>query len=720
MDVKEYQIQFDEEIEIAAKANLSNPQDEFLHKTISIMQDAEEFDDFTECYYEGKSDLENEQRIDGYSFDDTDGICSVVITDYKGPFDEKTISSDSIIKDFDKIFSFIGDAIREPFYEKLEESTEAFEFSKLLYKNKEDILSFRFYLLTDVLKEHEDIKLRNKDIFGKKVVFEIWDIQRIFNVVNSENQKDTIEIILSDYGIKGIPCVKAVDCKNVVADIEPDALNPKDSDNTISYISYLAVVPGTVLHNLYHTYGNKLLEGNVRSFLSSKGKVNSNIQRTIIHYPDMFFAYNNGIAATASAIDTTFTEEGLIITRIKDLQIVNGGQTTASITNTVLHAKDDEKVDLSRLVVPMKVSVLEHRMSEKIIPKISEYSNSQNKVEASDFFSNHPFHKRMEHFSREIAAPIVNGNQFHQYWFYERMRGQYLQGMMKFKAKSSELLQYQQKYPKNQVIKMVDLAKYMEIYDGKPHIASKGKQALFKDFSANIKGTWEKNDTQYNALYYKRLVCIAIMFTELDDIVKSTSWYQVKHSYKANIVAYTLSLIFEYIRENYPQKTIDFNKIWDKQTMYEELITEVTVLSKEVYDYITRADRPKDNVTEWCKDEKCWRNALEEEWTFSTEFINSLIDMSSFVEDVKEAKKQQKVANEVDAMTFVMNAGVDYWKQLYKWASDRKMLTDMEESIIQVVIKSFVSGRLASERQLKIVMEARERLLKNGMPVTFE
>ena len=102
----------------------------------------------------------------------------------------------------------------------------------------------------------------------------------------------------------------------------------------------------------------------------------------------MFFAYNNGIAATATEVDTEQTPEGLVITRIKDLQIVNGGQTTASIANAVLTARKNEFIDLERIKVPMKISVLDHDMSEKIIPKISEYSNSQNKVDASDFFSN--------------------------------------------------------------------------------------------------------------------------------------------------------------------------------------------------------------------------------------------------------------------------------------------------------------------------------------------
>ena len=216
-----------------------------------------------------------------------------------------------------------------------------------------------------------------------------------------------------------------------------------------------------------------MLEGNVRSFLSNKRKVNKGIQNTIKNYPEMFFAYNNGIAATATEIDTQMTDEGLKIVRIKDLQIVNGGQTTASIANTLLTARKDESIDISHLFVPMKVSVLEHSMSEKIIPKIAEYSNSQNPVDASDFFSNHPFHIRIEGFSRHIPAPAVRGNQYQQYWYYERTRGQYNQGKMKFKPKSSQLKQYELRYPEKQVIKMVDLAKFIEIYESSPDKVSK-------------------------------------------------------------------------------------------------------------------------------------------------------------------------------------------------------------------------------------------------------
>lgn len=547
-------------------------------------------------------------------------------------------------------------------------------------------------------------------------------------MVSSKTQKESVEIVLSELGYKGIPCVKAVEYEDVIADIEVlpkyDDIETEEEDegkpeNVISYSSYLAVVPGQVLNDLYLEYGSRLLEGNVRSFLSVKGKVNKSIQSTIKNYPEMFFAYNNGIAATATEIDTEMTEAGLLITRIKDLQIVNGGQTTASIANTLLTARKDENIDLSRLFVPMKVSVLEHSMSEKIIPKISEYSNSQNKVDASDFFSNHPFHIRMEDYSRKTPAPAVNGNQFQQYWYYERTRGQYNQGKMKFKPKSSQMKQYETRYPENQVIKMVDLAKYMEIYFGAPDKVSKGKQAIVKVFAEQIKNQWNKSDVQFNVYYFKRVVALAIMFKETDDIIKSTDWYKEKRSYKANVVAYTMSVIFHYISHKFSGYTIDFMRIWNEQSLYAELRDEIRILCEEVYEFITSDSRLTENVTEWCKKEECWRRAQKENWTFKPEFLKTLISEESVKSDEDEAKKTRKVANEVDEMKFIFAAGKEYWSQVHKWGTDRKLLTSMESDIIRLIINMDVTGRIPTEKQSKVAIKARKKLIDNGMPLQF-
>ena len=724
MNVEEYRSVLHEDIALAANANMSNEADEFLSYVTDILISGEEFDDFVECYYEGVTRRKANMRIDGYAMDETDGSCCIFIADYHGPYEEDAVRAEDINAFFKKIRFFVEEATKYELYQELEESTEAYEFARTLYYEIDKITKFRFYLLTDAYNKQRKKNIKDAEVSGKIVELNVWDVTRIFDVVNSKTQKESVEIKLSDYDYDGIPCVKAVEYENVIADIEVvPKYNEDDEDdkpeNVITYASYLAVVPGQILNDLYLEYGSRLLEGNVRSFLSVRGKVNKSIQNTIKNYPEMFFAYNNGIAATASEIDTEMTTEGLRITRIKDLQIVNGGQTTASIANTILGARKDENIDISRLYVPMKISVLEHSMSERIIPKISEYSNSQNKVDASDFFSNHPFHIRIEDYSRKTPAPAVNGNQFQQYWYYERTRGQYNQGKMKFKPKSSQMKQYETRYPESQVIKMVDLAKYMEIYKGAPDIVSKGKQAIVKVFAEETKKQWAKSDADFNNYYFKRVVALAILFKSTDDIIKQSEWYKAKHSYKANVIAYSMSILFHHIRTAAKGYELDFMQIWNQQRISSELAVQMRILCNEVYEFITRSDRLTENVTQWCKQAKCWERAQNNNWTFNASFQKILVSKESVNTEEKEAKEERKVANEVDALKFIITAGSEYWKNVLEWSDSRRLLSDMEKSILKMIVNISITGRTPSVKQAKVIIKARERLIAEGMPLQF-
>jgi len=726
--IEEYREVLHEDIALASSANMSNAQEEFLTYVTDILIAGEEFDDFIECYYEGTSRRKTKMQIDGYALDEADGSCCVFIADYHGPHENNSIRSEDINSLFKKIRYFIEESINQKLYKELEESTQVYEFSRLLHDESKDISKFRFYLLTDAYNKQRTKNIKDEEVAGKNVELNVWDISRIFDIVNSKTQKESVEIILSDIGYEGIPCVKAVEYVNIVADIEvvhkyEDGTDIEEYDkkpeNIIAYSSYLAAVPGEMLKDLYLEHGSRLLEGNVRSFLSVRGKVNKSIQNTIKNYPEMFFAYNNGIAATATEIDTEMTKEGLKIVRIKDLQIVNGGQTTASIANTILTAKKEDNIDISKLFVPMKVSVLEHSMSEKIIPKISEYSNSQNKVDASDFFSNHPFHIRMEEYSRKTPAPAVRGNQYQQYWYYERTRGQYNQAKMKFKPKSSQMKQYETRYPENQVIKMVELAKYIEIYEGAPDKVSKGKQAIVNVFAQSIKTKWAKSDAEFNNYYFKRVAALAIIFKCSDDIVKKTEWYKIKHSYKANVVAYTMSVIFDYIRKYKKGYELDFLRIWNSQGLYPELEEQIKDLCTEVYEFITRDDRMTENVTEWCKKQQCWERAQKINWSIHDSFVNTLVSKELINIEEKEAKCERKVANEVDDFKLILGLGNEYWQQVLNWGTSKRLLSDMECSIIKMLINMDVTGRIPTNKQAKIGIKARERLIADGMPLQF-
>ncbi|MGY3725372.1 AIPR protein [Granulicatella balaenopterae] len=715
MDVLEYRETLHEEIARYANVNIQHPAVEFLNKITSILSEAEEFDDFVECEYIGFTTRRAKMQIDGYAIDDTDGSCCIFLSEYKGPYDGDSMKKEDIDAAINKIRRFVEESIGKELYLRLEESTEAYQFSKYLHDEYKNIVKFRFYIVTDAFNKQRVKRINVANIGEKRVEVNVWDIKRIFELVNSKRKKESVDIKLEELGFGGIPCVKAVEYHNVKADIDSfEYLGEEKVSDKITYSSYLAVIPGTILNELYQEYGSRLLEGNVRSFLSVRGKVNKSIQNTIRNYPEMFFAYNNGIAATATELETKMTSEGLEITRIKDLQIVNGGQTTASIANIILNPKKGDNIDVSNLYVPMKVSVLEHEMSEKIIPKISEYSNSQNKVDASDFFSNHPFHIRMEGYSRKLPAPAIDGNQYQQYWFYERTRGQYDQGKMKFKARSAQLNEYKAKYPDKQVIKLVDLARYMEIYNGAPDKVSKGKQAIVKKFSAAIKEQWIEDSTIFNEFYFKRLVCLAIIFKNTDEIIKQTEWYKQKRSYKANVIVYTMSIIFDYIHKNFADYEVDFLKIWNNQKIYPELEKQIRILCSEVYAFITDENRPKENVTEWCKQKACWELAQKQHWTFDKEFIGSLISKDKL--EVKEdtAKQDRKEADKQEKLELINSVGRDYWDELGRWGMERKLLTEIEIALINKILS--IDGKL-SEKDVDLAIELRKRMVDEGLAV---
>lgn len=729
MKIEDYRKLVHEDIEIASRMNSTSEEEEFLSYATGILINGEEFDDFVECYCEGGPSANTYYRIDGYSMDETDDSCCIFIVDYHGAGAEGKVISKNIRSEFSKLRHFVERSIKTELFRTID-NMAAMELSRDLYYNHEKITRFRFYLLTDAYNRQTDKTIKDETISGRTVELNVWDIERLFDLVSSQVQKEIVEIRFDEFGIAGIPCVKAVDYTDIIADIDISPLDHKDEDdesvpeNVITYASYLAVVPGEVLNRLYLDYGSKLLEGNVRSFLSAKGKVNKGIASTIKNYPEMFFAYNNGIAATATEVEVSQTPNGPVISYIKGLQIVNGGQTTASIANTLLRAKKGDNIDLSKVAVPMKLSVLDHSMAERIIPKISEYSNSQNKVEASDFFSNHPFHIRMGEYSLKTAIPSKGGNQFLQYWFYERMRGQYNQGKMKFykygSVQQGELKKYTDRYPENMVIKMVDLARYMTLYDCRPDIVSKGTQKILSHFAECIKASWDKDDTQYNELYFKRVVALAIIYKRTDEIIKQSEWYKEQHSYKANVIAYTISIIINHIQKKYPNFEIDFKRIWNDQDVYEELEEQITILQQEVYKFIT-GPRPVENVTEWCKKELCWNNAKIKQpaWTITNAFVATLVSKEAAEEEKREHKQTQKIANEVNALKEIFSRGPQYWSTVLNWGVTRNILSEKEVSIIKLSVNMFVTGRVISDAQAQVVISARKRLIENGMPMQF-
>ncbi|MEJ1267447.1 AIPR family protein [Pantoea ananatis] len=274
-------------------------------------------------------------------------------------------------------------------------------FNRLDKGKKIEVRKYRFLIFSNSIIHKNIITLESSKIDDALTECQIWNIDRLFKICASDSGRHIAEINFKDYTLNGIPCL--------------------DASETITkdFKSYLCIIPGAVLADVYDEYGSLLLEGNVRSFLSTKVAVNKKIRTTIIESPERFFAYNNGISATAMNVSIESTADGQRLIAASDFQIINGGQTTASLSNT----RHKDKSDLNAIFVQMKLTVIEKIPEEDatlLIQDISRSSNSQNKVSDADFFSTHPFHIWIERCSQQLYARAIDGSQYDTKWFYER------------------------------------------------------------------------------------------------------------------------------------------------------------------------------------------------------------------------------------------------------------------------------------------------------------
>jgi len=363
-------------------------------------------------------------------------------------------------------------------------------------------------------------------------------------------------------------------------------------------------------------------------------------------------------------------------------------------------------------MVPMKLSIVDNSKATEIIPVISRCANSQNKVDEADFFSNHPYHIRMEEYSRKVFAPAIGGNLYQTIWFYERARGQHTQEQMKLTK--AERNKYLLKNPKNQVIKKVDLAKYINTYEGYPHIVSRGAQTSMREFATRIDKKWNLSDSFFNEYYYKKTIALAIMFKQTEKIVSNQGWYKEIKSYRANIVTYTLSILFYLIKKELKDYTLDFKKIWNEQKIYPQLERQIEILSKEVFEFITREDRLTLNVTEWCKKELCWQRAQKENWTIIKEFLVTLVVQEVEKQEIKEKIKERKIDNEISIEVQVVKLGSIYWNNLLEWGIKRNILTPMEQSVLRIAASIDKTGKIPSIKQCNVLLKIKDKAYDEG------
>lgn len=699
MDIEEYRKQFIDEIRHTADLEGTDPESIFIEKTLSDLEEIGQLNDPIPMSVEIRNSRRQILSFDAYAYDEADSALILISSDFINQRDEAPNLTNTRIEELvARMQRFISEAVNGNIANFCDDSDPAViiasEFRKKIGKGLigTEILRFKFIIISNATLSKQVKNISQPDFLERPVDLNVWTLERFYQTFIS-NSSEVIEIETKDFSCAGIPCLKA----------DLGALN--------TYDAYLGIVPGRFLADIYLKYGSKLLQGNVRAFLSMRGKVNKGIRSTIINNPENFFTFNNGIAIVARSV--RFSEDKTKIVAFKDFQIINGGQTTASLANAIIRKEDKKGMDT--LFVPMKLTVLnvEDDMSEEqteqyneITRTISECANSQNAVSAADFFSNHPFHVIMEKLSRKVMAPPADGKPYQTIWFYERSRGKWEQEQMKMT--DAQRRRFGEIYPKNQVIKKERLAKCYNTILMNPNQVCQSSAINFSRFAAFVENLYEEHRDDINEEFFKKCVCSVILFDKVDAMIAKSDWYP-KGGDKAQITPYTISKLISLLPKD---ADLDWLAIWQKQDLYPALAEELSRLSFFTFKYLN-AKAAGGLVRTMSRNVSTWQDYKNATFHLTDCFVRSLISKEVTKTAEQAARRAHKFNSKIDASVEIFNLGFDYWMGVYNALMKEELLSYGDCDFIRGVANYIKRNQLPTPAQcrrlLKVVEKAEDK-----------
>ena len=591
-----------------------------------ILYDNGTISDYEILYFEKETSKNTNIKISGYSFSEEDMRLDLFITHYNSENKIEKIESKKILNLIELAKNFYLQSTKK-LYEKINSKEDAFDISKSIFKNSKEISTVRIFVLTNCECDTTPKTTRENGIEFQNYLF---DITRIYSSSLGGPESTNIKIDFSKFNQK-VRCMLA-------------------HKTTDKISSYMAFIPGEVLYNIYRLFGQRLLNLNVRSFLQLGTKINKGIRETLLNEPGRFFSYNNGIVVVVDKIEIEHDKEGPFITFASGFQIVNGGQTTATLFRT----KKQDNANFDKVVVPAKITLVNKEDLTAVVPKISEYANTQNIVKKADFSSSHPFHLNIKDLSNQIRTPEG------QKWFYERMRGEYQVQKMKEKdLGKNKKSKYLETSPSNMKLTKEDLAKFINCWHYlDPHVACTGAQKSFVTFmnSLNDKKFHEKIDEEFFIKYCS----ISILFNKTSKIIKENNDIA---GYRSQVLNYTVSLI-SYLTS----RKINFDLIWADQDLSNQFKKIINKWSYKIYEIIQKTANGK-NVSEWCKKEECWQELMDRDFSFTEtppEFTNVKKVGGKTVKVVKEIFSPE----DMDNIKRCKSLSTKDWNSMISWAQD--------------------------------------------------
>ncbi|MDC0176164.1 AIPR family protein [Planctomycetaceae bacterium] len=611
-------------------------------------------------------------KVNAYGISETDAHVDLVITVHDGqePDELQSVPSsdvDSAVKKALQVFR----ATKKPIHREMEPSSPVYDMMEQFNKVHDSVRTIRVTVLVDgIVKRVAKFKQPN-DL--PDVLVDVWDLQRLFRADSSGLTYESFTVDLEELLGAPLPCLSA-------------------TNKELDHRCYLAIIPGELLHDLYHMHGPRLLELNVRSFLQSRGKVNRGIRDTILGDPGHFLAFNNGISITAEELGLRISSDGsLSISSIKGLQIVNGGQTVASIHR----AKNRDKANLSQIEVQAKITVVEPGHHDDLVPFISRYSNTQNKVNETDFSANHPFHVRIQQLSEQIWIPGETSR-----WFYERARGQWEVARAREGTTAARVRTFDQKAPRKQKVDKTLLAKAVNTWNEQPQVVSRGGQKSFVHFMESVTdhgSTWQPDES-----YYRKMISKVIIFKQAEKIARQIGF----SAYRANAVAYTVALLAWRTSDR-----VNLDAIWDNQQVSDSLKATLSSWMPEVHEEIVESAGDR-NVTEWCKKKECWTQIQSMSLSFEAGFENELAEGLPMPTVGRQRKSSESASNELtpeerDRQATTMRYGPQEWIKIMDWGRESGNLTTFQRNIAATILGYSAGGwrQVPSPKQTRHTVE---------------
>lgn len=509
-------------------------------------------------------------KINAYVYDEYFQTLTLVVSVFENRAEISKMGKVDINRNVKQATKFYR-MCKSGYFNDLEETDPGYIIAEYINDYERGIENIRVLLLTNketVPEIPESIKI---DKIAVK--FDVWDLERICQSLYQNKSHEDLVIRFQNKYNNPLKMIKVKQETNV-------------------YDCYIGVISGQCLAEIYRDEGQKLIEKNVRSFLQATGKINQGIKKTLIEEPEMFMTYNNGISTTAKSIvidEEKSDDDFVVIKEIVDWQIVNGGQTTASIHNAL-----QTGVDISQVNVQIKLTVIrEQSKTEEMVGFISKYANSQNKINMSDFSANDPYHIEMARLSEKIYVPSENGKSTLR-WYYERARGQYMVDVNRQPTPAAKK-KFKEVSPKSMCISKTVAAKCMMAWMRYPNVVSKGLETNFIEFSAMIKNGEVPEPSQES---YISMISKVILFKECDKLVAKQNF----GGYKAQINYYVIALLAEF-----HSNEVDDLDIWKRQSISPELSIRIEKLILKVWNHFMNPEVVGINITQWCKKEDCWK-----------------------------------------------------------------------------------------------------------------